>query len=118
MPLPLPREEYVRDFQSDESKREFDDLLSQAREVMELGPSESREKAYERVGHYVVDRCDVLIAVWDGQPSRGRGVLARSWSMREATRSKNQRVCSTMPLGSSGGAGWAQHENQRGCSAP
>jgi len=76
VPLPLPREEYLRDFQSDESKREFDALLSQAREVTELGPSESREKAYERVGHYVVDQCDVLIALWDGEPSRGQGGTA------------------------------------------
>ena len=75
-PLPLPREEYLRDFQSDESKREFDDLLSRAREITELGPSESREKAYERVGHYVVDRCDVLIALWDGEPPRGQGGTA------------------------------------------
>jgi len=28
------------------------------------------------VGQYVVDHCDVLIAVWDGQPSRGRGGTA------------------------------------------
>ena len=76
VPLPLPREEYVRDFQSDESKREFDNLLSQAREVMELGPSESPEEAYERVGHYVVGRCDVLIALWDGQLSKGQGGTA------------------------------------------
>jgi hypothetical protein len=76
VPLPLPREEYVRDFQSDESKREFTDLLLRAREVMELGPSKSRQEAYERVGRYMVDRCDVLIALWDGQPSRGPGGTA------------------------------------------
>jgi hypothetical protein len=76
VPLPLPREEYLRDFQSDESKREFDDLLSQAKEVTELGPSESREEAYQRVGRYVVDRCDVFIALWDGEPSRGQGGTA------------------------------------------
>ena len=76
VPLPLPRGEYIRDFQSDESKREFTDLLLRAREVVELLPSESREEAYERVGHYVVDRCDVLIALWDGQPSRGQGGTA------------------------------------------
>lgn len=76
VPVPLPREEYLRDFQSDESKREFDDLLSRAREVTELGPSESREKAYESVGRYVVHRCDVLIALWNGEGSRGQGGTA------------------------------------------
>ena len=29
-----------------------------------------------QVGQYVVDHCDVLIAVWDGQPARGRGGTA------------------------------------------
>ena len=28
------------------------------------------------VGRYVLDRCDVLVAVWDGQPARGRGGTA------------------------------------------
>ena len=74
--LPMPQEEYLCDFRSDESKREFDDLLSRAREVTELGPSESREQVYESVGRYVVDHCDVLIGLWDGEPSRGQGGTA------------------------------------------
>ncbi len=75
-PLPLPREEYLRDFESNESKREFDSLLARARVVTEFAPCASREEAYQRVGHYVVDRCDVLIALWDGEPSRGQGGTA------------------------------------------
>ena len=43
---------------------------------MQLDSSETREKAYERVGRYVVDRCDVLIALWDGERSRGHGGTA------------------------------------------
>ena len=35
-----------------------------------------REQAYERAGRYVVDRCDAIIAVWDGEKSRGRGGTA------------------------------------------
>jgi hypothetical protein len=35
-----------------------------------------RLDAYRRVGHYVVDHCDLLIAIWDGQPARGRGGTA------------------------------------------
>jgi hypothetical protein len=73
VPLPLPREEYVSDFQSGASKREFEDLIGRAREVIDLGPFATREDAYEGVGRYVVDRCDVLIALWDGQPSAGQG---------------------------------------------
>ena len=75
-PLPLPREEYLRDFESIESKREFDSLLARAKAVTEFTPCGSREEAYERVGRYVVDRCDVLIALWDGETSRGQGGTA------------------------------------------
>jgi hypothetical protein len=37
---------------------------------------EDRQAAYERVGFYVVDHCDALITIWDGQPARGRGGTA------------------------------------------
>lgn len=76
VPLPLPRGEYLRDFESDGSRCEFEDLLSQAREVIELASDERREEAYQRVGRYVVDRCDVLIALWDGESSSGPGGTA------------------------------------------
>lgn len=75
-PLPLRREEYLHDFESVGSKREFEDLLSRAREVMELASSGSREEAYQRVGRYIVDRCDVLVALWDGRHSSGPGGTA------------------------------------------
>ncbi|MCH8309818.1 MAG: hypothetical protein IIB17_04890 [Chloroflexi bacterium] len=75
-PLPMPREQYVQDFETDESKNEFDALLKRADFVTVMPNSESREEAYERAGRHVVDRCDVLIALWDGEPSRGRGGTA------------------------------------------
>jgi hypothetical protein len=76
--LPMDREEYAKDFTTEESKEEFCFLLSRARagDVWEAPVSIERDKAYERAGRYVVDRCDALIAVWDGQESRGRGGTA------------------------------------------
>src|SRR5437763_792596 len=44
--------------------------------VMELPACETRAEAYEQAGQYVVERCDVLIALWDGQPPRGKGGTA------------------------------------------
>jgi hypothetical protein len=38
--------------------------------------AELRFDAYAAVGRYVVDHCDVLIAVWDGKPSASRGGTA------------------------------------------
>lgn len=76
VPLPLPVDEYVQDFTSEESRREFRDLLAHASTVTELPATDSRELAYRQVGDEVVDRCDVLIAVWDGAEARGEGGTA------------------------------------------
>jgi hypothetical protein len=36
-------------------------------------PGDTRQQAYWRAGREVVDRSDVLIALWDGQPAHGTG---------------------------------------------
>lgn len=72
VPLPLPREEYEQDFASTASRRRFGNLLDRAEGVWVVGGSD-RLDAYRRAGEYVVDSCDVLIAIWDGKPSRGTG---------------------------------------------
>jgi len=86
--LPLAREDYLRDFAGAESKAEFEELCGKARHVHSLRAlplesdgsaaalEEDRKRAYEEVGLYTVDHCDVLIAVWDGKPARGRGGTA------------------------------------------
>lgn len=80
--LPMPRDQYCEDFATRESRTEFDRLLSRADYIDMLPGCESREAAYEQVGRYVADRCDVLIALWDGLPARGRGGTAQvvSWA--------------------------------------
>jgi hypothetical protein len=76
--LPLPAEDYEADFADATSRSEFRALLARAAETHTVGPDEggSRESAYERAGHEVVDRSEVLLALWDGEPSRGRGGTA------------------------------------------
>jgi hypothetical protein len=71
--LPLAREEYETDFRTDASREEFRGLLALAKEVVEVPPEPNRERAYEIGGHVVLDRADVLVAVWDGQGAQGRG---------------------------------------------
>jgi len=71
--LPLPRADYVQDFTTAQSREEFKSLLDQARVIAMMPPSESREAAYAAAGRYIVDRVDVLVALWDGEPSRGVG---------------------------------------------
>lgn len=72
--LPFPAGEYLRDFGDDASKAEFQTLLGRAASVLVLdGAADSRAKAYEAAGMALLDNCDLLIAVWDGGPARGRG---------------------------------------------
>jgi hypothetical protein len=74
--LPLPVDEYTKDFGTAVSRREFADLLSRAASVEVAETMPTREQAYERAGHLMVDRSDAIVAVWDGLPARGRGGTA------------------------------------------
>lgn len=70
---PLPKEDYIKDFKDIESKKEFETLLGKAISICTLEKTISREAAYENVGYYVVDNCDILIAIWNGKPASGQG---------------------------------------------
>ncbi|WP_426571974.1 hypothetical protein [Aquihabitans sp. McL0605] len=78
--LPFAPVDYIADFATVASVQEFTDLVAAAdeREVILGAPADdsTREAAYERAGRAVLDRCDVLLALWDGQPGRGRGGTA------------------------------------------
>ena len=80
--LPFERDRYVelQEF-SEDAEVEFDRWLDQASSVTELGGAwepESRDRAYEAASLQVVARCDVLVALWDGRPSGGRGGTAET----------------------------------------
>ncbi|HWF97468.1 MAG TPA: hypothetical protein VG291_21165 [Xanthobacteraceae bacterium] len=80
-PLPLPREEYRRDFEpglKPGNAAEFDELLGQAIAApvipfthgnsLEAVRSDSKKRAaqYRAVGLFIAQHCNVLIAIWDG----------------------------------------------------
>ena len=79
VPLPMPQEEYEKDFISLESVSQFRRLLQQAEDVITLPPvmpnmeqpyeAEFRSYQYGLVGGFVARHCHVLIGVWDGRPS-------------------------------------------------
>ncbi len=72
--LPFDRDTYQADFADDESRARFIQLLGDADCVLELpGDPQDRLEAYVMAGRGTVAHCDVLIAVWDGLPPRGRG---------------------------------------------
>jgi len=76
VPMPLPVADYLTAFETEASKQEFRALLAEAAEAIDPPETETRNEAYERVGQYVLDQADVMIAIWDGQPSQGEGGTA------------------------------------------
>ncbi len=75
VPLPLVRSDYEDDFGSAASRDRFRSLLERAERVWVVG-GRGRIDAYRETGRYVADSCDLLIAIWDGLPSRGPGGTA------------------------------------------
>jgi len=84
--LPMPPREYRRDFRSAASRRDFDALLEAAsRRVtvddLDVRVEESHEgqraRRYALAGAWLVERSNVLVAIWDGKPARGVGGTAQ-----------------------------------------
>lgn len=74
--LPFTPAEYEADFEPGGRRAAFHDLLTHAGAVLVLdgsGSGAERDRAYDAVGKALLDNCDVLLAVWDGLPGRGRG---------------------------------------------
>ena len=73
--LPLPRAVFREDFTSaDWIKAE--QLLGRAAHTRVIDENGSREDGYLDCGMETVDAADILIAIWDGQPARGKGGTA------------------------------------------
>jgi hypothetical protein len=68
--------QYRDGFEDEAARRGYDELYGQASHVQVLEHTESTEQAHMDAGRAVVDRSSVLVAVWDGQPSRGLGGTA------------------------------------------
>lgn len=71
--LPMPEEDYLQDFKTQESQEEFKSLLRLAITTQILEKKASRSDTYNRAGQFVVQNCDVLIAIWDGNSAKGVG---------------------------------------------
>ncbi|OEJ49514.1 hypothetical protein [Streptomyces agglomeratus] len=71
----IPASDYEGTF-SESDKSTYFDLLDHAATVTRLPYPAPSEEAYDAAGQWVVSHCDVLIAVWDGEPSRGLGGTA------------------------------------------
>ena len=92
--LPMPQNEYERDFLIEESKAEFRSFLSRACFVKEASipegdacdasralEGEQRNRQYARAGAIVADHAQVLFAIWDGEARSREGRDRRSSRM-------------------------------------
>ena len=93
--LPIPETDYLDDFgptdlyskdpEGAEARQEFRHWLShRAIETIVVPASATRNESYEKVGFYIAEYSDVMIAVWDGLPSQGRGGTAEIVAKAEA----------------------------------
>lgn len=75
--LPFESERYRSDMIDDRARERLDGLLHEATGVLELpgGPDDALEP-YVMAGFATASHSDLLIAVWDGLPSRGAGGTA------------------------------------------
>ena len=75
--LPFDRATYAGDFDGAEAAARFNALLERSDCVLELpGDPDDDAEAYMAAGRATIAHCDLLIAVWDGRPPRGRGGTA------------------------------------------
>jgi hypothetical protein len=65
----VPSQDY-RDHMSPDAQGEFDRLLTAAYRVTRLPYPESNPAAHMAASLVLVERTDLLLAVWDGQPAR------------------------------------------------
>lgn len=71
--LPLAEGTYRLDFSSRESLQAFRQLKKSASSVVVLDKIKARPQAYQAANQYLLQHCQVLLAIWDGLPAHGEG---------------------------------------------
>lgn len=75
--LPFPADQYCEDFDDPADCDHFRELFARARSRLELPGDRGRAlDAYVAAGRAVVAHADIVIALWNGEPARGRGGTA------------------------------------------
>ncbi len=81
--LPLSKEDFLEDFKTVESKKEFEELLKKGISAITLRSkniddefefserSIARKRAYFNAGKHIVENCDFLLAFWNGNEESG-----------------------------------------------
>jgi len=72
----MEKSDYLKDFKTKNSREEFLGLFKKAEKVLEIPISKYRDYSYKKAGMYILENCDVLVAVWDGKSEQGIGGTA------------------------------------------
>jgi hypothetical protein len=72
----VPARRYREQFTDEQAQRTYERLHALASYFETLENLDSTEEAHMAAGRAVVERSNVLLAVWDGQPSKGLGGTA------------------------------------------
>ncbi len=82
--LPMPKKDYMLDFDI-QSRDDFSILLSEAKTIITLPlltnsanqiistNNYQRARQYEQAGHFIMDECDIVIALWDQKSNSLKG---------------------------------------------
>ncbi len=65
--LPFEKEKYLEGFEDKDEVVKFNDLISQANNEITLEPKENSGLCYDNLGKYLVNNCNILLALWDGE---------------------------------------------------
>ena len=91
--LAVPTEEFLKDFETQQSQRSFRTLLKKSHSVI-TAPlmskkawrqyTASRNHQYAWEGAFIAENSDILFALWDGKPARGVGGTAHvvNWFLK------------------------------------
>ena len=69
VPLPLPVEDYLLDFETQTGGSNFLSLFESASNAITLPYAENHQTAYRKLGDFLVMQCDLLITIWNGENS-------------------------------------------------
>jgi hypothetical protein len=72
----LPCADYAKSLRTVDGQARFSELRRAAETVITLPYPKPSEQAFLAAGQMLVERCDHLFAIWDGQPARGLGGTA------------------------------------------
>jgi hypothetical protein len=69
----IPSQDYEKTFKSPEDGRRYSRLLERSASITTLPYPNPTEEAFLAGGIVVTERCELLLALWDGNPSSGLG---------------------------------------------